>query len=826
MSQIDMKKYRPLPFYFMNARDLDTQYSVSNIDRKMKELADDGFGGCILFNSWMHGFSADDFLAEPYFLVVERFVHAAEKYGLKLWLMDGWRCPSGDVGGKIAAVDPTLNQRRIARNEAGEVTVCDVPWGFPAFEEPESSELFIELVYEKYKKYLGKYFGNVIEGIFSDADNRRYDAFAKDMMGGKAYYPWAKDFEKRFAAEYHYDITPFLGDIVDGKSSKESFDYWCFCEKLYLQWFKNNYEWCKANNLEYSFHTSDTGPFPRSRCIRSSIFTEGNPFNVYKYCSFPGTDHELLMLDGGTHFDSRIRRLKASRGGDDKFYNNPNFFCSKYDLRAKYAASAAYWHGKKGAASELYAVANWGATASGLRLITAWQLFQGIVFFIPHGIEHRDTCFTKYIAPPEQHIGSAGCIRELCDFIAKYTFIASQGEFAPSVMVEDITEAVRGGKEDVENFFTFTDMLNHAGISYVIVPENTPGAIKVGDTLPELPPREFTFSGKGDLIAMRRKLDGKNFLMVCNLWSTEEVSGTLEFEGRKVDLVLASGEVAVIGGPFEEFRTPEKFETVKLPFPAGVKFAAPNRVPFHYNSEFTVAEESDSQLYLLVPEIFAAEGISYDGKALDGGIRTTEYGDNYIKYAVDGTRGKHSFALTAWKVRPDYLGLPFVGTGNEKDTNNDKQFYLPVILEGEFDTALDIEGEFDHMVAGTYYILDLYAPAKCDVSISKRRTALDVGSWADQGQPFYSGTAEYRFDISGISGRVKLSAPHAAAKIEAVVDGKSCGATGFEPFVIDLGDVTEAGELVVRVTNTKANEWEEFKAPSGLIQGAELLLVK
>ena len=821
--KIDMQKYRPLPFYFLTTGDPEA-YTEEKITAKVRELYEDGFGGCILFNCAGDGFDNDRYLTDEWFDVTERFILAAEKYGLKVWFTDGWRCPSGDVGDKVAKRNPDLKQQRLVRNADGKVEAVDVPWGFPAFEEPESSKLFIELVYEAYWKRLGKYFGKTLEGIFSDADNRRFDAFSAGMMRDE-YYPWAKNFAANFQKEYGYDITPHLSDIIDGKHSQASYDYHCFCEKLYRKWFENNYRWCREHGILYTFHTSDTGPFPRSRCRRSSVFTEGNPLHFYKHCDFPGTDHELLALDGGTHFDSRLVQLKVSRGSAEALYRTPSFAETKYDLRAKYVGSAAYLYGKPGAMSELFAAANWGATPGEFRRIAAWQLLQGVNRFVPHGIHHVFKATGKYGAPPEQHLGTGGSIREINDFIAKYSFIASQGEFAPSVRVADITEAVRRGAEEVENFFTFTDMLNHAGISYAIVPEDDPGAVRALETLPPLPERDFTFTG-GDLLAMRRKLNGEYFLLVCNLWSEDELSGTLEFMGKKYELTLASGEMAVLGGPYEEYRAPRSFaRELPLAFPAPVKFAAPNRVTFHYNSAFTVAAPLSSALNLLIPAEFA-DGATCDGQPLTAGETCFLLADPYVRYSIPGAAGVHRFELPAWRNRPADLGKPDSATGNDPGMPSDFKYYLPVYLEGDFDVELDVEGPFDHKVYVSYYILNLYDPKKCDVTLKPRRTALAAGSWAEQGQPFYSGSATYEFDLSAVTGTATLETPGAAVRVEAVVDGVSRGAACFPPYRIELGDVTGARKLELRVTNTLANEFEEFLAPSGLVRGARILLTE
>ena len=143
-------------------------------------------------------------------------------------------------------------------------------------------------------------------------------------------------------------------------------------------------------------------------------------------------------------------------------------------------------------------------------------------------------------------MASGGSIRELNDFISKYTYIATRGVFAPSVFVSDISERVRAGEQEVENFFTFTDQLNHAGISYEIVPEEDSRGIHTLESLPELPEREFTFTG-GDLLAMRRKTESGYFWLVCNLWEEKELSGTFCCENRSIELTIAPGEIAVIG---------------------------------------------------------------------------------------------------------------------------------------------------------------------------------------------------------------------------------------------------------------------------------------
>jgi hypothetical protein len=261
---------------------------------------------------------------------------------------------------------------------------------------------------------------------------------------------------------------------------------------------------------------------------------------------------------------------------------------------------------------------------------------------------------------------------------------------------------------------------------------------------------------------------------------------------------------------------------VELPFPAKVDFASPNRIPFHYNSQFTVTENLASPLRLLVPAEFAA-GVTYDGMPLGEGRAVSLLDEPYAEFAVSGTAGKHGFELPAWRVRPLDLGKPDSSTGNDPGMPSDFKYYLPVYLEGDFDAALDVEAPFDHQVYVSYYILHIYDPKRCDVTLTPRRASLAAGSWATQGQPFYSGSVTYEFDVAALSGNAVLETPSAAVRVEAELDGVPCGSTGFPPFRIGLGDLTGAKTLKIRVTNTLANEYEEYLAPSGLVGGARLL---
>ncbi|NLE06805.1 MAG: hypothetical protein GX638_18665, partial [Crenarchaeota archaeon] len=348
-----MMTFRPIPFYFINTTD-PAELTPAACRTAMAALADAGYGGCVLFNKPPSGFDEDLYLSRFWFDTLENFIVAGRELDLELWLNDGFDYPPGDAAGRIRSRRPDLGQQRLRLDGAGRVEVVEVPWGFPAFELPESSALFIELVYEAHHRHLGPYFGNGLHGFFSDCDNRRINNFVLSELKGEAYYPWSVNFAAAFRRRHGYGIEPRLQAVLQGSDPQARHDYWQTAGELYQRWFANNHAWCQAHHLHYTFHTSDTGPLGLADCRRSSVFSEGDPFALAAHSDCPGTDHEILLLDGGTHYDRRYRVPEILWGAGTK-PRDADFAVTTDDLRAKYAASASHITGRRRVMCEMFA---------------------------------------------------------------------------------------------------------------------------------------------------------------------------------------------------------------------------------------------------------------------------------------------------------------------------------------------------------------------------------------------------------------------------------------------------------------------------------------
>jgi len=787
----EIDRFRPIPFYFLDTAD-PADYTPEAVCSSMQRIKDQGYGGIVLFNKPPLGFDAAGYLSDFWFTVVERFIQAARILKLQLWINDGFNYPPGDAAGRIAAADPSLKQHRLKPNPEGRLEIVEVPWGFPAFEEPESSAYFRQFVYEEYYKRLSVYFGDGITGFFSDADNRRFNAGVEKELPER-YYPWSRHLSECFAARFGYHIESQLGELFSGSDEQVQQDYWQVCGELYQQWFAENHAWCKAHNVLYTFHTSDTGPLTYSACRRSSAFTEGDPLAMLSHSDCPGTDHEIMALDGGTHYDKRYSVPKVTLGGDTEFLEHPLLDETLHDVRAKYAASAAVLNRKERVMCEMFAATNWGASLNDLQRIAAWQIVQGINFIVPHAVHHRFRGKLKHFAPPEfLHSPLQNSLRQFNDRLAYWCQAAATGEYCADFALIDPTRKVWCGK-DSEPFFQFCDQLSRRADGYVIVPENYAGNIpNVIDPLQEIPKLscpQVSFTG-GELAYMRRKLNGVEFLIAANVWNSKTVSGTLIFQEWPYEIELEPGEIAVVGGPFASYRKPAKHQIIQtFSGEYEVSWNEPNVIPFDCRLDF--AAPKGMKLSLLIPSGNTGK-IRFNGKELSSGSQAgiRIFGDDYCRFDIKAA------------------------DKNTVELENAAEFTTPALLQGEFDVSLKSIGDYDRLVY-KQYSLAIYEPKEAKFTLSPRHTRLSLSKgWEKQGQIFYSGEAVIQLGKVNISAGSILELPGFQDIAELLVDGQSAGRFGLAPYRFALPEGSHA--LSLRLWNRMANRLERYAAPSGL----------
>ena len=852
---MNIDKFRPIPFYFITTDNPD-ELTYDKAYESLKELKKGGFGGIILFNKPPHGFNKHNYLSDEWFSMVKNFILAAKDLSLRVWINDGFDYPPGGVAGKIEETDKTLSQQRFRLCD-GKIVFEKVGWGYPAFEYKRSSELFIELVYEAYKREIGEYFGNVVEGFFSDADNRRVNAniFAENSVEHD-FFPWCDGFEESFMEIYSYDIIPHLEKIARREECKEAVDYWDHTSRLYQQWFAGNYEWLKANGLKYTFHTSDTSPLPISRAERSSVFMEGRALDIESKCDFPGTDQELLEINANKiFFKEDIYEPEVSWGDNSKAIRNDKYYDLYEDVRSKQPASAAFLYDKETAMCEMFAASNWGATYGDLREIMCWQVMQGIGFIVPHAYHYRLLGETKYFAPPDfsanSHLNAE--IKEFNDTLATYAAICNEGKLIAPVALLDITNDLWEGKDTGKEFFDSVSYLTHSPYGYVIADmkgiKRKASEFKVAvnpgvslsaedeqffkdnniilitadelDKLSELIPVDACFEGVGKPAYMRRMTDEGEMIILANVNNKEPVCGKISFKGKEHKIELFCGELCYFTEKTAFMRKPFDLRGKKkiiLSDKAEISWGDENIIPIERwmteeyepitknNNEdkmmFTYTVKSPvgkGKLFIPKDSFGIVKKITVDGAELKSFGQEKIFDDDYVVFEItEGMHeGKHKLVI-------------------EKEGSFSSTDLL--LIKGEFDLQLNIYEKF-YKKSAYQYNMHRYIPRDAEIYLSTPGKELSLDkSWTEQGRPFYSGEGTYKFSfrLDEASENAVLVLPKVSHTCRVTIDGKECGAKLWSPYAYEFN--LEAGEhnIEIKVTNTLANMLEFYKAPSGI----------
>lgn len=314
-------------------------------------------------------------------------ISEASKRNMYVILYDEGMYPSGSSGGQVVARNPAHAARGLAKIDLkpGEepvlpagaklITILERPQGGkmavieqfsggvirglhylnegeqrlredspPAGDilNPEAVTSFIELVYERFAKEFGKYFGNTIIGIFTDEPSPLGRGSARGVVPGNA------SLLPRINRILGYDFTPFLADLwyTDNPySRKHRSDYnrainICLEENYYQRLGK----WCYDHKIALMGHPAGS----------MDIGTE-------RYFRIPGQDLVWRYVEPGP---------KALEG--------------QHSTMAKCASSAMLHLGYRRNSNELYGAYGHNLTWDEMLWLANWCFVRGHNLLIPH----------------------------------------------------------------------------------------------------------------------------------------------------------------------------------------------------------------------------------------------------------------------------------------------------------------------------------------------------------------------------------------------------------------------------------------------------------
>lgn len=141
--------------------------------------------------------------------------------------------------------------------------------------------------------------------------------------------------------------------------------------------------------------------------------------------------------------------------------------------------------------------------------------------------------------------------------------------------------------------------------------------------------------------------------------------------------------------------------------------------------------------------------------------------------------------------------------------NHNKYPSMPLVLiKGNFSLYL-LEGEW---------------------AIGKSKSTLQIGSWGEQGFPFYVGTIDYitRFSLPSlyVGKKAILSLGQIKEMVEVEVNGENMGFLLFPPWRVDIERALKEGEneLVLKISNCPPPHLGEQIRPSGLLAFSQILI--
>ena len=393
-------EFRGTPFWAWNSK-LEPEVLRRQI-RMMKAM---GMGGFFMHSRV--GLNTK-YLSKEWFECIDACVDEAEKLGMKAWLYDEDRWPSGAAGGLVTdevqyrirelqmagelpdgAVELATfavvlegtemqSMRRLASMDdavkPGETKVIfswqtaePMSWyngqTYLDTMNPEAVAKFIRVTHERYFSEIGEKFGKAVPGIFTDEPHYLPALFSDNTKTLKLKHgqqdqpykfsslPWTTRMPELFLKKYGYDLIEHLPELffeVKGEEiSRTRLNFFDLATGLFVDAFSKQIgEWCEQHDLVLTGHVlaEDT--------VISQRLRVGAAMRFYEYMQMPGID--------------QLTERRAI-----------------YDT-AKQCTSVAHQFGRARRLSETYGVTGWDFPLFGHRALGDWQYALGINHRVHH----------------------------------------------------------------------------------------------------------------------------------------------------------------------------------------------------------------------------------------------------------------------------------------------------------------------------------------------------------------------------------------------------------------------------------------------------------
>jgi hypothetical protein len=378
--------FRSAPFWSWN--DL---LQPEELASQVRDMQAHGMGGFFMHSR--DGLETE-YMGTRWMECVREAIRVAKETGMRAWLYDEDRWPSGSAGGlvparggdafraKVVTVEKcavlpqdrsdvlalfavTLHHsqltsvRRVGDHpvlESGEsllvfrreVSGPSEWYNDDAYADnlnPAAVAAFIDITYEAYRKEIGQEFGRVVPGIFTDEPNIASAA----VRSGRRALPWTDELPDFFRALRGYDVLDVLPWLFyEGEvAGPARHDYWYTISQRFTEAYSKQLgEWCERYGLAF------TGHYLYEPEMGRAILCGGSIMPHYRYQHVPGID----MLTEQNHEFVTIKQC----------------------------TSVANQFGRKQVLSETYGCTGWEFTFEGQKWVGDWQYVLGVNLRSPH----------------------------------------------------------------------------------------------------------------------------------------------------------------------------------------------------------------------------------------------------------------------------------------------------------------------------------------------------------------------------------------------------------------------------------------------------------
>ncbi|MBQ6228502.1 MAG: glycoside hydrolase [Prevotella sp.] len=373
----------------------DGEITPEVIERDLDQIQAKGFRNVIIEPGYNMG---SPYLSEQWFANVRLMADAVERRGMRMWIIDEGKYPSGMAGGKFSKERPDLcmqaliaegdsavavrrsSQTRCVNNPTGgkdeNNSLCD-------YLDTVAVNQFIDWTHEQYRRTLGHHLGTTVLGFRGDEP-----AFQR--------VPWTNDIAQTFEQEKGYSLMPYLkallksdrtsvhSNLLSDEERRAKADFWDVWSRLFAdRYFKTQADWCEAHGVNHITHLDKDDELPW--CVKM----EGDPFRCLSRVQVPGIDVIWTQIWYGSQ--TEFPRL---------------------------ASSTAHVYGRQRAFSESFAAYRRQLDIPSVKYIVDYQMARGINFF--------EFMFWMSKKGPSSYMAEPG-MEGLNAYVNRATYMMSQG---------------------------------------------------------------------------------------------------------------------------------------------------------------------------------------------------------------------------------------------------------------------------------------------------------------------------------------------------------------------------------------------------------------